>query len=229
MIYRAGHIVLKPLSHALYRPTIRGAENVPATGGVILASNHLSFIDSFAIPLAAPRKVRFLAKDDYFTGGGPRGAVLRELFEGIGAIPVDRRSSRAAQESLDAALEVLGEGDAFGIYPEGTRSRDGRLYRGRTGVAFLALTAAVPVVPVALAGTQDIQPVGARFPRLAKVSVTFGAPLDFTQRYAGVPQGRARRAVTDEIMDAIAALSGQPRADTYNELPPEASGPAIAV
>ncbi len=154
---------------------------------------------------------------------------MRELFEGIGAIPVDRRSSRAAQESLDAALEVLGEGDAFGIYPEGTRSRDGRLYRGRTGVAFLALTAAVPVVPVALAGTQDIQPVGARFPRLAKVSVTFGAPLDFTQRYAGVPHGRARRAVTDEIMDAIAALSGQPRADTYNELPPEVSGPAIAV
>lgn len=227
MFYRLGKTILKPLTHALYRPEIRGSENVPRTGGVILASNHLSFIDSFAIPLAAPRQVRFLAKDDYFTGTGIGGAIRRELFESIGAIPVNRHSSRAAQESLDAALAVLAAGEAFGIYPEGTRSRDGRLYRGRTGVAFLALTADVPVVPVALRGTQNIQPIGARFPRLAKVSVAFGVPLTFTQRYAGVPQGRARRQVTDEIMDAIAALSGQERADTYNELPPGAHGPPI--
>jgi 1-acyl-sn-glycerol-3-phosphate acyltransferase len=226
MFYRLGHTVLKPLSRVLYRPTIRGTENVPLTGGVILASNHLSFIDSFAIPLAAPRQVRFLAKSDYFTGTGFRGALTRGLFESVGAIPVDRRSSRAAQESLDAALAVLRAGEAFGIYPEGTRSRDGRLYRGRTGVGFLALTAQVPVVPVALAGTQDILPVEGRFPRLAKVSVTFGEPLDFTQRYAGVPQGRARREVTDEIMDAIAALSGQPRASEYNVIPSE-PGPAL--
>lgn len=226
MFYRLGHTVLKPLTRVLYRPTIHGTENVPPTGGVILASNHLSFIDSFAIPLAAPRQVHFLAKDDYFTGTGIRGAVSRGVFESLGAIPVDRRSSRAAQESLDAALRVLGEGEAFGIYPEGTRSRDGRLYRGRTGVGFLALTAQVPVVPVALSGTQDIQPVDARFPRLAKVSVTFGPALDFRQRYAGVPQGRARREVTDEIMDAIAALSGQQRASGYNQIRSE-PGPAL--
>ncbi|MDQ6896263.1 MAG: 1-acyl-sn-glycerol-3-phosphate acyltransferase [Actinomycetota bacterium] len=226
MFYRLGHTVLKPLTRVLYRPTIQGTENVPPTGGVILASNHLSFIDSFAIPLAAPRQVRFLAKDDYFTRTGARGRVTREMFESLGAIPVDRHSSRAAQESLEAALAVLGQGEAFGIYPEGTRSRDGRLYRGRTGVGYLALTAKVPVVPVALAGTQDIQPVEARFPRLAKVSVTFGPALHFTERYAGVPQGRARREVTDEIMDAIAGLSGQGRASGYNEIPSE-SGPAL--
>ena len=161
MLYRLGHVVLKPLSRVLYRPTIVGTENVPRTGGVILASNHLSFIDSFAIPLAAPRQVHYLAKDDYFTGTGVRGFITREVFEGLGAIPVDRHSSRAAQESLDAALKVLGEGEAFGIYPEGTRSRDGRLYRGRTGVGFLALTAKVPVVPVALAGTAG-HPAGRR-------------------------------------------------------------------
>ncbi len=226
MFYRLGHTVLKPLTRVLYRPTIHGTENVPPTGGVILASNHLSFIDSFAIPLAAPRQVRFLAKDDYFTRTGARGRVTREMFESLGAIPVDRHSSRAAQESLEAALAVLGQGEAFGIYPEGTRSRDGRLYRGRTGVGYLALTAKVPVVPVALAGTQDIQPVEARFPRLAKVSVTFGPALHFTERYAGVPQGRARREATDEIMDAIAGLSGQRRASGYNEIPSE-SGPAL--
>jgi len=227
MFYRVGHVVLKPLTHALYRPRITGTANVPPTGGVILASNHFSFIDSFAIPLAAPRQVRFLAKDDYFIGRGLTATVRREFMETIGAIPVDRRSPKAAQESLDAALEVLRAGDAFLIYPEGTRSRDGRLYRGRTGVAFLALTAGVPVVPVALSGTADIQPIGARFPRLAKVGVAFGPPLYFAERYAAVPQGRARREVTDEIMSAIAALSGQVRADAYNELPAEAHGPAI--
>jgi len=227
MFYRMGHLVLKPLTHALYRPRITGTANVPPTGGVLLASNHFSFIDSFAIPLAAPRKVRFLAKDDYFTGTGVTATARREFMQTIGAIPVDRRSSRAAQESLDAALEVLRAGEAFVIYPEGTRSRDGRLYRGRTGVAFLALTAGVPVVPVALTGTANIQPIGSRFPRVAKVSVAFGPPLYFAERYAGIPLGRARREVTDEIMDAIAALSGQERADTYNELPVTAHGPAI--
>src|SRR4029450_7471954 len=174
MFYRLGHVVLKPLSRVLYRPTITGTENVPPTGGVILASNHLSFIDSFAIPLAAPRQVHFLAKDDYFTGTGVRGFLSRELFEGLGAIPVDRHSSRAAQESLDAALNVLGEGEAFGIYPEGTRSRDGRLYRGRTGVGFLALTSGAPVVPVALTGTDQVQPVGSNGLGVRPVTVTFG-------------------------------------------------------
>ena len=143
-------------------------------------------------------------------------------------LPVDRDDTKAAIASLDTALEVLGRGEAFGIYPEGTRSRDGRLYRGRTGVAHLALTAGVPVVPVGLAGTEDIQPVGSRLPRLADVTVTFGEPIDFTGRYDGVPLGRARREVTDEIMAAIGAITGQEPAGVYNERPPtsERSGRA---
>ena len=135
--YAISHGVVAPLSKLLWRPIITGTENVPPHGGVLLASNHLSFIDSFAIPLASPRHVQFIAKQEYFTGTGVGAAIRREFFEGIGAIPVDRTSSRAAQESLDLALEVLRGGGAFGIYPEGTRSRDGRLYRGRTGVAWL--------------------------------------------------------------------------------------------
>lgn len=221
-LYQLGVGVLKPLTHLLYRPTILGAHHVPATGGVILASNHLSFIDSFAIPLAAPRQVRFIAKQEYFTGTGIGGSLQRGFFEGIGAIPVDRHSSRAAQESLDLALGILQGGGAFGIYPEGTRSRDGRLYRGRTGVAWLALTAKVPVVPVALRGTDAIQPVGARLPTIAAVSVTFGAPLDISGRYGALPAGKGRRLATDAVMDAIAALSGQERADTYNDVPLDA-------
>ncbi len=218
MLYQAGALVLKPLTRVLYRPRITGVENVPLSGGVVLASNHRSFIDSFAIPLAAPRQVHFLAKAEYFTGTGPLGAVKREFFESVGAVPVDRHSSRAAQESLDIGLAVLRAGKAFGIYPEGTRSRDGRLYRGRTGVAWLALTAQVPVVPVGLLGTADIQPIGSRLPRLAKVTVAFGPPIH-PDAYAALPAGRARRALTDDVMDSIATLTGQERADDYNEVP----------
>ncbi|MDN5764942.1 MAG: 1-acyl-sn-glycerol-3-phosphate acyltransferase [Humibacillus sp.] len=218
MFYSLGRNVLYPLSHALYRPTIEGKENVPRHGGVVVASNHLSFIDSFAIPLASPRQVRFLAKAEYWTGSGVGGALRKGFFSAVGMIPVDRGSTSAAQESLDQALEVINEGDAFGIYPEGTRSRDGRLYRGRTGVAWLALTAGVPVLPVGLIGTENIQPVGARFPKLAKVTVRFGEPIGI-ERFAGMPAGKARRQLTDEVMDAIAALSGQQRAPGYNEVP----------
>ncbi len=227
MFYSLGRNVLYPLSHALYRPTIEGRQNVPHHGGVVVASNHLSFIDSFAIPLASPRQVRFLAKAEYWNGPGVGGALRKGFFSAVGMIPVDRGSTSAAQESLDQALEVINEGDAFGIYPEGTRSRDGRLYRGRTGVAFLALTARVPIVPVALSGTVDVQPVGARFPRLARVGVAFGPAIHVAQRYDGVPQGKARRQVTDEVMAAIAALSGQELAGDYNELPSDENGPAI--
>ena len=226
--YRLSHGVVAPLSKLLWRPTITGTANVPLHGGVLLASNHLSFIDSFAIPIAAPRPVSFLAKAEYFTGTGVSGAIRRGFFEGSNAIPVDRHSSRAAQESLDAALEVLREGRAFGIYPEGTRSRDGRLYKGRTGVAWLALTAGVPVVPVGLAGTDRVQPVGASFPRLARVRVSFGHPIA-PDGYAGMPAGRARRLLTDDVMDAIAGLSGQVRADAYNELPPDSAGAAVGI
>jgi 1-acyl-sn-glycerol-3-phosphate acyltransferase len=221
MFFRALQAVVPPLARGIFRPTVIGRENVPRTGGVILASNHLSFADSVVIPVVAPRNVAFLAKHDYFTGSGITGALQRGWFEGLGMLPIDRDDSRAAMTSLATALEVLGRGEAFGIYPEGTRSRDGRLYRGRTGVAHLALTAGVPVVPVGLIGTEKLQPVGSRFPRLAKVTVAFGAPLDFTGRFDGVPAGRARREATDAIMAAIRELSGQEDAGVYNDRAPD--------
>ena len=221
MFYEVIHSALPPLLKAVWRPRVFGVGNVPKHGGVILASNHLSFVDSVVIPSVAPRKVVFLAKSDYFNGRGVRGTAQRLWFEGLGMLPVDRDDTQAAIDSLETALEVLGRGEAFGIYPEGSRSRDGRLYRGRTGVAHLALTAGVPVVPVGLQGTERIQPVGSNRPRLARVTVKFGQPLDFTGRADGVPLGRARREVTDEIMTAIQALSGQEPAGVYNERPPD--------
>jgi len=160
----------------------------------------------------APRKVVFLAKSEYW-----EKPLSRAWFNGIGAVPVDRDDTKAAMDSLQLALEVVGRGDAFGIYPEGTRSRDGRLYRGRTGVAELALTAGVPVVPVGLRGTEDIQPIGHRFPRRAHVEIRFGEPIDFSGRFEGVPKGKARRLATDEIMAAIQRLSGQEEAGVYND------------
>lgn len=223
MIYELLHPVVTPLATAIWRPEVVGAHHVPASGPVILASNHRSFIDSVVIPLTSPRQVAFLAKAEYFTGTGVKGWITREWFEGVGSIPVDRDDTRAAQKSLDAALAHLRKGGAFGIYPEGTRSRDGRLYRGRTGVAWLALQAQCPVVPVGLQGTQDIQPVGARFPRRAKVRVEFGEPIHVAGRFDGVPQGRARRELTDEVMARILAMSGQEWAGEYNQRAPDAA------
>jgi 1-acyl-sn-glycerol-3-phosphate acyltransferase len=222
MLFRVLQAVIPPVARAVFRPTMIGRDNVPRTGGVILASNHLSFADSVVIPVVAPRNVAFLAKHDYFNGTGIKGALQRGWFEGLGMLPVDRDDTQAAMVSLDIALEVLRRGDAFGIYPEGTRSRDGRLYRGRTGVAHLALTAGVPVVPVGLIGTEKLQPVGARLPKLVKVTVAFGEPIDFTGRYDGVPVGRARREATDTIMTAIQRLTGQQLAGVYNDRAPEA-------
>jgi 1-acyl-sn-glycerol-3-phosphate acyltransferase len=214
--------VLSPLARLVYRPVVEGRKNVPRRGPVIIASNHLSFIDSVVIPLVAPRPVFFLAKAEYFTGTGLKGRLSRAFFTAIDAVPVERGTHRAAQASLDAALGVLAGGGAFGIYPEGTRSLDGRLYRGRTGVAWLALTSGAPVVPVALTGTDRIQPVGKRVPRIRRITVRFGEPLDFSDRRDATPAGAVRRAVTDEIMDAIHALSDQPRTTSYNE-PPRAA------
>ena len=221
MIYTVLHTVVPPIAKVVWRPTVRGLDRVPSKGGVLLASNHLSFVDSVVIPVVVPRKVVFLAKSDYFTGSGVKGAMSRAWFEGLGMLPVDRDDSKAALASLDTALEVLGRGDAFGIYPEGSRSRDGRLYRGRTGVAHLALTAGVPVVPVGLVGTERLQPVGARLPRLAKVSVTFGEPIQVAGEYDGMPSGRARRELTDRIMAGIQELTGQEEAGVYNDRPPD--------
>jgi 1-acyl-sn-glycerol-3-phosphate acyltransferase len=214
-----GRVLLAPFARLLFRPRIIGRSNVPKRGPVLIASNHLSFADSIVITLVAPRSVSFLAKSDYFTGRGLRGWFSRAFFSGVGAIPVLRGAGAAAQEALNDGLEVLQRGDAFSIYPEGTRSLDGRLYKGRTGVAWLALTSGAPVVPVALTGTQNLQPVGSSVPRLAKVTVEFGTPLDLGG-HGPASSGRARRAATDEIMAAIQAMSGQELAGVYNEPPP---------
>jgi 1-acyl-sn-glycerol-3-phosphate acyltransferase len=213
-----GRAVISPLARMLWRPRVIGRKNVPKHGPVILASNHLSFIDSPAITLVAPRQVSFLAKQEYFTGTGFRGAVSRAFFGGIGAIGVERGAGAAAQQALDLGLERLRDGGAFAIYPEGTRSLDGRLYRGKTGVAWLALTSGAPVVPVAITGTQDVQPVGARLPRLAKVTIEFGKPLDLSS-FGDATSGRARRHATDAVMEAIHAMSGQELAGVYNNPP----------
>lgn len=213
-----GRAVVAPLARLLWRPQVVGRKNVPKRGPVILASNHLSFIDSPTITLLAPRKVSFLAKQEYFTGTGFRGAVSRAFFSGIGAIGVERGAGAAAQQALDLGLARLEAGEAFAIYPEGTRSLDGRLYKGRTGVAWLALTSGAPVVPVALTGTEHVQPVGSRMPRLARVRIEFGEPMDLSG-FGAASSGRARRQATDAVTAAIQALSGQEPAGVYNEPP----------
>jgi 1-acyl-sn-glycerol-3-phosphate acyltransferase len=212
VLYLIARFILRPLFLLAFRPTITGRENVPANGPFIIASNHLSFIDSMAIPLMAPRRVGYLAKAEYFNGSGIGGWLTRTLFTALGALPVERETHRAAQAALDTAMTVLQAGGGFGIYPEGTRSRDGRLARGKTGVAWLALTADCPVVPVAVAGTDRIQPIGASWPRPHRFSVTFGRPLTFPELHGKAGNGKARREVTDTIMEAIAELSGQEKA-----------------
>jgi 1-acyl-sn-glycerol-3-phosphate acyltransferase len=205
--------MLRPIAHLAFRPDVTGAAHVPEQGPVILAANHLSVLDSFLIPLLTPRRVTFLAKQEYFAGGSPQKWLTRTFLTGIDAIGVPRDGFRAAQQSLEVALTVLEGGGAFGIHPEGSRSRDGRLYRGHTGVAWLALASGAPVVPVAVLGTERIQPVGRRLPRPGRVTVRFGEPMKF----ADEPGAKARRRATDDIMAAIGALSGQPLADRYND------------
>jgi 1-acyl-sn-glycerol-3-phosphate acyltransferase len=217
MLYEVVHATVPPAAKLVWRPRVEGLENIPATGPVILASNHLSFADSIVIPFVVRRRVAILAKRDYFTGTGLRGALIRGWFEGIGMVPVDRDDIKSGLDSLNIALDLLASGQAFAVYPEGARSRDGRLYRGRTGVAHLALTSGAPVVPVGLIGTEKLQPVGATWPRLVRVTARFGPPMNFEGRLDGVPPGRARREVTDEIMSEILALSGQEPAGEYNE------------
>ncbi|MDI6942493.1 MULTISPECIES: lysophospholipid acyltransferase family protein [Microbacterium] len=219
-VYTLGRVVLAPLARAVYRPRVEGRENIPAEGAVILASNHLSFIDSIVIPIAAaPRPVHFLAKSDYFTGTGFKGWFSRTFFTAVGAIPVDRAAGQAALDALDRQKDILATGAAVALHPEGTRSRDGRLYKGRTGVAYLALESGAPVVPIGLIGTDKVMPVGARMPSLRdRVTVRFGAPIDVSV-HGPASSGKARRAATDQIMAAIHELSGQELAGVYNELP----------
>lgn len=217
--YFIGRWIVAPLARLVYRPRIEGARNVPRKGPVILASNHLSFIDSFVIPMFAPRPVYFLAKSSYFDGKGIAGWVSRQFFTAIGATPVERGAGQAALDALDQQRRILASGRAIALYPEGTRSLDGRLYKGRTGVAFLALETGAKVVPVGLVGTNEAMPVGAKWPRMRpKVTIRYGEPIDLSH-HGPASSGRARRHATDEIMSAIHALSGQELAGTYNEAP----------
>ena len=217
--YALGRFVVAPLARLVYRPHVEGRGNVPKSGPVIFASNHLSFIDSIAIPVAAPRPVHFLAKSSYFDGPGLGGWLSKQFFTAIGAVPVQRGAGQAALDALEQQRALLEQGSTVALYPEGTRSLDGRLYKGRTGVSFLALQTGAPVVPVGLIGTADVMPVGAKMPSLThRVTVKFGEPLDLGH-HGPATSGRARRGATDEIMSAIHALSGQELANAYNEVP----------
>lgn len=223
MLYQVTKKLVGSLSKAVYRPAVIGAENVPTSGPVILAPNHLAIADSFIVPLVLPRQVAFLAKAEYFQGSGVKGALSRWLFSSLGAIPVERGRGRAAKEALEEAERVLAGGGAFGIHPEGTRSPDGRLYRGRTGVARLALSSGAPVVPVALSGTERLLPRGGKIPRITPITVRFGEPLDFS-RYAGMERSLpVLRSITDEVMYAIAELSEQDYVDRYQRPSSEAA------
>ncbi|BDZ53328.1 lysophospholipid acyltransferase family protein [Agromyces marinus] len=209
------HIVVGPLILAVFRPWVVGLERVPKEGPVVLASNHLSFIDSIFLPIVVDRPVVFLAKSEYFTGKGLKGWATRMFFQSAGQLPIDRSGGKASEASLNTGLRVLGEGKILGIYPEGTRSPDGRLYRGRTGVARMVLEAGVPVVPVAMIGTAEIMPIGTRLPKVRRVGIVFGEPLDFS-RFDGMEGDRfVLRSVTDELVYDLRALSDQEYVDVY--------------
>lgn len=209
------YVVLGPALKAIFRPWIVGRRNVPATGPAILASNHLSFSDSVFLPLMLDRPMSFLAKSDYFTGRGPKGWATRFFLKAMGMIPIDRSGGKASEASLNTGLQVLGHGDLLGIYPEGTRSPDGRLYRGRTGIARMALEAKVPVIPVVMVDTEEIMPIGKKTPRIGRVGMIIGEPLDFS-RYAGFEGDRfVLRSVVDEIMVELQRLGAQEYVDVY--------------
>ncbi|WP_110205101.1 lysophospholipid acyltransferase family protein [Nocardioides daejeonensis] len=208
-------IALGPLLRLVFRPQADGLEHVPTEGPAILASNHLSYADWLFMPLTLPRRVSFVAKAEYFTTPGIKGWFQKHFFRGSGQIPIDRSGANAAEGALISAKQVLDRGELFGIYPEGTRSHDGRLYRGKTGVARLALETGVPVIPVAVIGTDVVAPPGKKFGRFTRPVVRYGKPLDFS-RYEGLENDRyILRSVTDEIMYEIMNLSGQEYVDMY--------------
>ncbi|MGE5290416.1 MAG: lysophospholipid acyltransferase family protein [Micromonosporaceae bacterium] len=215
MQYRLSRAVAGPILHLLWRPSITGAVNVPASGGAILASNHLSIVDSFFLPLMLERPVTFAAKSEYFTGTRLTDRVAATYLRRTNQLPVDRSAARASQGMLEAALGLLRRGELFAIYPEGTRSPDGRLYRGRTGVGWLALASGLPVIPVAMIGTDHVLPPGTTVPRLGPVEVRVGKPLTFAGQAGSSAPAQARRAVTDEVMHAIKELSGQEYVPVY--------------
>ncbi len=196
----------------LFRPKVKGLRHVPGSGPVIIASNHLSFSDSIFMPLVVPRKVTFLAKSEYFTSPGPKGLLKKLTFIALGQVPVDRSGGRRSEAALITGLKVLAEGQCLGIYPEGTRSPDGRLYKGRTGIARLAIESGAPVIPVAMFNTEKIQPTGTVVPKVMRVEMIFGEPMYFEGDSTDLLH---LRDVTDKIMSTIQALSGQEYVDTY--------------
>jgi 1-acyl-sn-glycerol-3-phosphate acyltransferase len=209
------NLILGPIVRTVFRPWVKGTENIPETGAVILASNHLSFVDSVFLPLTIKRPVVFLAKSEYFTGKGVRGALTRWFFKGVGQLPIDRSGGKASEASLRTGLGVLQRGEVLGIYPEGTRSPDGRMYRGRTGVARMILEGQVPVVPVAMVDTEKVMVVGRKLPRIHRVGMIVGEPLDFS-RFQGLEGDRfILRSITDEIMYELRRMTGQEYADVY--------------
>jgi 1-acyl-sn-glycerol-3-phosphate acyltransferase len=223
------YVILGPVLRVIFWPQVEGRDNVPESGPAIIASNHLSFSDSIFMPLMVKkRRVVFVAKQEYFTGKGLKGWLTKMFFVGTGCIPVDRSGGRAAQAAIETGLRVLREGHVFGIYPEGTRSPDGRLYRGKTGVARLALESGAPVVPVVMLNADKIQPIGKVLPRIMRVRIRFGEPLDFS-RYAGMSGDRfIERAVTDEIMYELMQLSGREYIDQYAQKVKNAQAKALA-
>src|SRR5499427_8276849 len=208
-------VLAGPILHLLWRPEVAGGEHIPATGGAILASNHLSLVDSIFLPLVLARPVTFAAKSEYFTGKRPGQRIAAAYLRATRQLSVDRADTRSAQETLQAALGLLQGGELFGIYPEGTRSPDGRLYRGRTGVGWLALASGVPVIPVAMVGTDRVLAPGHTIPGLHKVAILVGEPMTFDAYRDQGPPAKARRAITDDVMRAIQALSGQEYVPMY--------------
>ncbi|MBE8470759.1 lysophospholipid acyltransferase family protein [Streptomyces justiciae] len=213
--YLLKYVLLGPLLRLVFRPRIEGLEHVPASGAAIVAGNHLSFSDHFLMPAILKRRITFLAKKEYFTGPGVKGRLTAFFFRSAGQIPVDRTGKEAGQAAIREGLGVLAKDELLGIYPEGTRSHDGRLYKGKVGVAVMALKAGVPVIPCAMIGTFEAQPPGKVIPNIHPVVIRFGEPLDFS-RYAGMENEKAiLRAITDEIIYAILSLSGQEYVDEY--------------
>ncbi|RII13901.1 1-acyl-sn-glycerol-3-phosphate acyltransferase [Streptomyces sp. YIM 130001] len=213
--YVLKYVLLGPLLRLLFRPRIEGIENIPDDGAAIVAGNHLSFADHFLMPAIVRRRITFLAKAEYFTGPGIKGRLTAAFFHSAGQIPVDRSGREAGQAAIREGLGVLNKGELLGIYPEGTRSHDGRLYKGKVGVAAMALKAGVPVVPCAMIGTFEAQPPGKKLPRMHQITIRFGKPLEFS-RYEGLENEKAAlRAITDEIMYSVLELSGQEYVDRY--------------
>jgi 1-acyl-sn-glycerol-3-phosphate acyltransferase len=213
--YRVSRAVAGPFLHVLWRPQITGGEHIPPSGGAILASNHLSLVDSIFLPLVLSRPVTFAAKAEYFTGNSLGQRATAAYMRATKQLSVERAGTRSAAETLQAALDLLKGGELFGIYPEGTRSPDGRLYRGRTGIGWLALASGLPVIPVAMVGTDRVLPPGHTIPSLHRVGIRVGKPLTFEAYQDMRPAARARRSVTDEVMAAIHALSGQEYVPMY--------------